>query len=438
MRAKFSLLIGPLLTVLLIAGIAWWWNTNMEKRWEAKTNTSDAAVKNPMLGATRLLARHLHPVTIEETLSGALLKPSLPAGTMILAENYGVITVPQVNQLLAWVARGNTLIASPTWGGAEDKETDEGQGAAGKAPATKSKGASVFRRGTDQIDQLGQHFGVEQVTATPRPDQICRQPYRPTLPTKVKAADALPEVDCVAGITLPDATYPLRLDASSFKLASHGPTTEMLFNDDDATAVRVFAHGKGRVVFIAENYFNNLYLPLYDHGEFLLDLANLNRDAAQVLIVKRLDVPSWYQALWALAPLALIALGLALLLWAWRAVRRFGPMLPEPDLARRSLMEHVDASSRWLWKTEKGRGILLTAARAATEKILLRRIPELHKLAEQEKIEHLASNSQLSHSQFSHADLTAALYNVPAPRPAEFTRQIQTLQRLRKQYERQP
>ncbi|HSY27706.1 MAG TPA: hypothetical protein VK832_09410, partial [Burkholderiaceae bacterium] len=264
-------------------------------------------------------------------------------------------------------------------------------------------------------------------------DKICRQSLRLALPPWLKAADALPVVDCVASITLPDAAYPLHLDASSFKLASRRPTTEMLFNDDDATAVRVFAHGKGRVVFIAESYFNNLNLPLYDHGEFLLDLANLNRDATQVLIVKRLDVPSWYQALWALVPLALVALGVASLLWAWRAVRRFGPMLPEPDLARRSLMEHVDASSRWLWKTEKGRGILLAAARAATEKILLRRVPELHKLAEQEKIEYLVSLSQLSH-----AALTAALYNVPAPRPAEFTLQIQTLQRLRKQYERQP
>jgi len=433
MKAKFSQLIAPLLTVLLIVGLVWWWSANMERRWEAKNQTSDAAVKNSMLGATRLLARHQHPVILEETLSGALLKPSLPAGTLILAENYGVMTVPQANQLLGWVARGNTLIASPTWGGVEAKETDDGPGATGKTPAAKSKPASVFPREADQADQLGQHFGVKQVTSLQRPDQICRRPGIPAIPIATKAADAPTEIDCVASLTLPEATYPLRLDASSFKLASRRQTREMLFSDDDAKAVRVFAHGKGRVVFVAENYFNNLYLPLYDHGELLLDLAGLNQDAAQVVIVKRLDVPSWCQALWALAPLTLIALGVALLLWAWRAVRRFGPMLPEPDLARRSLMEHVDASSRWLWKTEKGRGILLAAARAATEKILLRRIPELHKLAEQEKIAHLASLSG-----FSYADLTAALYNVPAPRPTEFTRQIQTLQRLRKQYERQP
>ena len=132
----------------------------------------------------------------------------------------------------------------------------------------------------------------------------------------------------------------------------------MLFSDDDADAVRVFEHGKGRVVFVAQNYFQNASLQSYDHAELLLGLADLNREATAILIVQRPDVPTWYAALWAMAPLCLAALAVALLLWAWAAVRSFGPRLPEPDLARRSLLEHVNASSRWLWKTGKGRSDL--------------------------------------------------------------------------------
>jgi hypothetical protein len=105
--------------------------------------------------------------------------------------------------------------------------------------------------------------------------------------------------------------------------------------------------------------------------------------------------------------------------------------LPEPDLARRSLLEHVNASSRWLWKTGKGRMILLAAAREATEKIMLRRLPELQKLAPQQKIELLVQQSKLTQS-----DLEVALQNVASPRAAVFTRQIRTLQRLRKQFDR--
>jgi uncharacterized protein HemY len=64
-------------------------------------------------------------------------------------------------------------------------------------------------------------------------------------------------------------------------------------------------------------------------------------------------------------------------------------------------------------------------------KVLLRRIPQLHAANEQEKVELLAEQTGLLRS-----DIDAALHNIAALRPQEFTRQIQTLQRLRKHYER--
>jgi len=428
MKATLSQLLVPLLTLLLAAGVTWWWYANMEKRWEAQVETSEQAVKNPMLAATRLLTRHRHAVTSEETLSRALTKP-LPSGTLILAGNSGVMTMPQVRRLLDWVARGNTLIASPMWGGEEDQQADKPADGAPAAPAAPKR-FSPFRRNATQGDPLGNYFGVKLVAAL-RPDQICRRTGLTDERAAPKEAQKMSYIDCVASITLPDGTYPLRLDVSGAKLGSRPDTSEMLFSDDDAEAVRAFEHGKGRVVFIAQNYFQNANLQLYDHAELLLGLAGLNRQAPAVLIVQRPDVPTWYAAMWALFPLCVVALATALLLWAWAAVRSFGPRLPEPDLARRSLLEHVNASSRWLWKTGKGRLILLAAAREATEKILLRRLPDLQKLAPQQKIELLAQQSKLTQ-----ADLDAALLSMALPRPAEFTRQIRTLQRLRKQYDR--
>ena len=141
MKATLSQLLVPLLTLLLAAGVTWWWYANMEKRWEAQVETSEQAVKNPMLAATRLLTRHRHAVTSEETLSRALTKP-LPSGTLILAGNSGVMTMPQVRRLLDWVARGNTLIASPLWEGEEDQQVDR---PANGEPAA-SKRVSPFRR----------------------------------------------------------------------------------------------------------------------------------------------------------------------------------------------------------------------------------------------------------------------------------------------------
>ena len=79
--------------------------------------------------------------------------------------------------------------------------------------------------------------------------------------------------------------------------------------------------------------------------------------------------------------------GLLIILWTWRHARRFGAILPEPNLERRSLLEHIDASARWAWTTAMGRQNLLDAARAACKESLRRRAPELLRLNTTELIQ---------------------------------------------------
>lgn len=432
MNARVMYVIGPLLALLLAAGGVWWWSVNMEKHWEAQSGVSEEALKNPMLAASRLLTQHHHPVQIEDTLSTVLLKPAIPKGTLILAANTGVMTTPQVNRLLSWVARGNTLILSPMWRRTADKnddsdgdddETDEDR-------ANTVKSNAKYRPDAGVNDQLGLRFGVA-LSGPVDAKELCRRPTITQEWMDKQVARGFTYIDCVAKVTLPDGTYPLQLDVSQSRLVLRGAEKPMLYYDDDGKALRVYEHGKGRVVFIAQNYFDNYQLADFDHAELLLGLVEQNTEANSVLIVKRPDVPKWYDALWAMVPQTLVALAVGLLLLGWMAVRRFGPLLPEPDLVRRSVLEHVEASSRWLWKSGKGREILLGAARAVTQKILLRRAPELHKLNEQERVAYLAEHTGLLRS-----DVDSALHYVAASRPPEFTRQIQTLQRLRKYYER--
>jgi hypothetical protein len=420
MRASYSYLIAPLLAILAVAAAAWWWHGNMEKRWQTRDETSAAAENNAMLAATTLLARHRYKVATDVTLGTTMLKP-LSRGTLILAGNDGVITPPQRDTLLAWVAKGNTLVTVPAVAMEENVPKD---GAYSDAALQDL-----------QSDPFGTYFGVRRIAqkrcVKSKPPKVAAIPDADTTTAAPAPVDANAANDCVANLTMPNGTYLLRMGAANTQLRSWRQAREMLFSDDKAESIRAYAHGDGRMIFVTENYFDNDHLPLYDHAELLLDLVNLNADGNAVIIVQRPDVPSWLQALWALAPLPLVAAGIALLLWGWRAVRRFGPLLPEPDLTRRSLLEHVDASSRWLWKTAKGRAILLDAARMATQTILRRRLPALQTSSPQEQIAQLAQ-----HTHFSHADLIAALQNEPASRAPEFTRQIQTLQRLRKHYER--
>ena len=112
------------------------------------------------------------------------------------------MTMPQVRRLLDWVARGNTLIASPLWEGEEDQQVDR---PANGEPAA-SKRVSPFRRNAAPGDPLGKYFGVKLVAAL-RPDQICRRTGLTAERDAPKEAQKMTYIDCVASITLPDGTY---------------------------------------------------------------------------------------------------------------------------------------------------------------------------------------------------------------------------------------
>lgn len=425
-----------LLGAVLCAAAVWWWYDNFEKRWSARMYVSTEARKNPMLAATRLLEKRGYRVQTEETLRGAALKP-MPDGTLFIAENGGIMSEKEMQQLLQWVRRGNTLVLQPKWAPRDDSK--EGPG---KAKPTR------FAAEADP-DPIGSRFGVHVGYA---PDCDCKK-------KKTKAAAAEDEDEDeedgpasaqssesqskqkpekkapFVNVAFPDAAYPLQLDETWTVLQSDRRGRAWRFGDDKGEAVRVYAEGQGHVVMLVKNYFDNGNLAKYDHAEMLLGLSKLgtaaNPAARNFLIVQGLDMPKWYRALWNNFQPGLIGLACLLLLLFWTALRRFGPILPDPDDERRSLLEHIDASGRWLWKVPGGRDLLLNAVRSATNKLLQRRVPELQKLEPQEQVRRLAQTVRLST-----ADLVLALHRPASAVPAEFTRQIHTLQRLRKFHER--
>lgn len=400
------------LGLLLTAACTWWWFANMEQRWTARVHFSEAATQNPMLAATRLLTRHRHTVSLADTLAHALRGP-LPDGTLILLDNGGLITPEQAARLLAWVKRGNTLIVRPKWKGRAGYVACDQQG--GDTPVNSTRNANA-----NDADPISAEYGMELV-------QRMRRPH--TAPAGT--ADDKP---CLTRLTLPGASHALQLEIDTFVLTSphdRHDKARPLFGDETLDSVRVYGSGRGHVAFLAQNYFDNNHLAWYDNAELLLGLAALHRHAQHVLIVQHLDMPSWYQVLWWQFKLGILSAAAGLVLLFWLAVRHFGPLLPEPEQERRSLIEHIDASGRWLWKVPGGRDILLVAMRHATERLLLCRAPELQCLPPAERAARFARDYKLPQ-----ADVASALLEPAAKQPTDFTRQIQTLQRLRKHYER--
>ena len=440
---------------LVVAALVWLWHDQMVLRWEAKTRVSDAAAQNRMLGAVLLLRQAGHPVQVAGSL-GALDLRTLPDGVLIIGDQIGVTAPASAQLLLAWVRRGNTLVSQPRWATPAERarfgrapaapaESGEVEEIEEKEASEKSEGAAKPIKAPPpealvETDPIAARYGLLRLPL-PRTRRPCTKEHeQATAGTSHRHAHCIPLSQYQAPLfrlDLPGLPYPLTLDEGSGVLASAAreagapAAPGSLWSDDKAEVIRVYGEGKGRVVLMAGNYFTNLDLANYDHGELLLHLAALSGPVRAVTIVKTLSVLPWYTALWRNYQYPLTALAVLLALLFWSAVRRFGPVLPQPALERRQLMEHIAASGAWLWKTGDGRELLLSAARSETLTLVRRRAPALLRLAPQQLAVTLAREAGLDPEH-----LAQALTGDCARQAPRFTRQIRLLQKLRNHYER--
>jgi len=423
---------------LLAGACTWLWFEVMEQVWEPQRRTSLNLAGKPMLAATRLLERRGYQVDVYKLLGDANLD-TLPDGVLVLADNNGQMSEAQARQLLAWVRRGNTLVARPRWSGGGDNDDER------PAPGAKRK----FRlKRLDEEDPLGAHVGVTMAFARDMRDScdtgMAPPRKRRPAPPAGKESDDGDDDDSreydgetqFTCVTAPGGRYPLVLETSDEVLspisATAGATRKALWSDPDAVALRVYAEGGGKLVMVSDNFFNNGRLPRYDHAELLLTLAALQPAAKRAMIVQDINATPWYLALWRSGGTALSALAVLLVLLLWRAMigGRFGPLLPQPAGARRALLEHIEASGNWLWKVPGGRAVLLGAARRETLALLARRAPELRQLESNALCARLARLHGMDETA-----LLEALHAEASAQPAVFTRQIRTLQQVRTSYE---
>ena len=123
---------------------------------------------------------------------------------------------------------------------------------------------------------------------------------------------------------------------------------------------------------------------------------------------------------------AVISASVLLLLWLWAAGRRFGPLRAVVPLARRRLLDHIEASGRFLWRAGQGEQ-LLKGVRQALYRTLELRHPAWAGIASQDLYQRLAELSGLPYEA-----VQGALLYTHHGSEHEFTQAIQTLERIRK------
>lgn len=161
-------------------------------------------------------------------------------------------------------------------------------------------------------------------------------------------------------------------------------------------------------------------------AELIWEVATLQRQPARALLIHEDRHPGLLELLWAEAWPAVTSALCLLAAWLWGASRRFGPVLPDPELSRRSLGEHVRAAGQLLWRHRRTASLLQGAREALRERLRARR-PELAHLPDPELCARLAATLPVEQRALEHA-----LGSKGRMSPDDLTRAVRVLQETRR------
>jgi hypothetical protein len=374
------------------------------------------ARRNNYLALGRLLERMGHDVEVAKDLTGLDRLPEPPA-TVFFARNRAALGEARSQQLLDWVERGGhlVLVTYTTWKIAED---DSGE----------------YEIESGRPDLILDRFGLRQRAATQ--EEMAQDLAEAALPapsTETLGEEEGEHAEETENVTPPRAVPPTVGDVlkgnwlpgaresvwATFE--EGGEPFEVEFHSgfwwDDTESVATWsvsgergphlvevAHGDGLIsALTSDEPLVNDTIGNVENAEFIVRWLRHGRDAfAPVLIFASTEWPSFWQLVSEHGTPALIALAVLIAAWLWRSLVRFGPVLPEPDLARRRWLEHLEAAGAFHWRHDRAQG-LLAKLREAVQRELAQRRPGLARLAERERNERLAQASGLPEAEVAHA-----------------------------------
>lgn len=376
--------------------------------------------RNPYLALGRLLERMGHEVALLDDLARLAELPGPPA-TLILPTHRYSIGAERSQALLDWTARGGHLVVV-TYSFWSEPEPEWEAEAAEDATRGEERAAPALE--PDRPDPLLDRFGLRQVAGARREparaedaggaaaegtsegdvEDGAAAPEPPTLPELLSGKWLQPPPE-ISWAHFAETERPLEVSFDSrFQWTrAEGVATWGVEGPSGLHLVEL-PHGQGRVsALTSDDPLTNAAIGSLDNAEFIVRW--LRRDAAgdgPIWIVFQEEWPGLLQLARRHALPALVASALLLLLWVWRSVWRFGPLLPEPSPARRAWLEHLDAAGRFQWRQDRGRALIATLRQDVARR-LYERHPAWQRLPERERAERVAAASGVTLGEAEHA-----------------------------------
>lgn len=339
------------------------------------------ALENPTLLLQKWLEADGREVSRK---GGELLGSELPeGGVLFLLQVSQPLTSTEVETVLAWARRGGHLLTDGTAGPFNDER--------GLAALHKALGVTLKNYRPQELAFLAQK--------------------------QQEGTDTFYEGE---------APYRIRRSSRWRLVADHPKDWDYSMGDKGSEVLLTRKEGQGRITLTPDlNFLYFRSLADLDHAAYVQRLLALQPGRGPVVVWSRSVELSLFTWLWDHARAPLLALLLLVGAWVWKGWPRFGPLLPEPQPQRRSLLEHLTASARLMWWGGAGSHLVATT-RTSLERRAQRLNPAFDSLDLGGKSEWLA------HFTGGSADaIAAALDDRPGRSSHQLAQNLITLERLR-------
>lgn len=306
---------------LLLVGLLAWYVSTLEKRTvNYVTPARNAAAYNPLFVLEQALHERKQAVSSHRYF-GTIEQPLMPGDTVVMLADGRQLNSRQARQLADAVEQGLHLVALQPASRRKQAATDPGR----------------------LLQQLG--FRANPACAQGRCDQRLLPPD---------------------GASVEQEDY-RHLGAR----IGHGRVD--LFSSLDFLRTGKVLRGReqtGIAGFAADGLAN----PANQRRAWQLLAPNLGNGHIYLIYDQRQD--RWWMRLLSQGVMTWLPLALLLAGWLWARSQRLGPLLPDPEPARRSLREHIMASAHLLWRNRRGLS-LYDQALAALHTRIASRAPAL-------------------------------------------------------------